>query len=317
MVLSVVVVNWSSCAHLRGCLRSLAEQSYRPLEVIVVDNGSTDDSVAMVRDEFPEVTLLAQGENLGFAQGCNQGIAASQGSWVCMLNNDVVADPDWAAALVRAIERAPATCGMVQSLMVYASRPEVVNTTGVAPSLTGSGRDRSEGQPRSACAVGEEIFCVSAGACAYRRRMLDELQVEGDWFDGRHFMYYEDMDLGWRARLAGWSAWYVPDSVVLHLWHGSSCRRSKAWLRCLAETNRVRTTIKNGSWQLLLRCAPIGLRIAGELLWLGGPTSLADLTRAAREAWRSRAAVESLRRRDRREVERRWFRRSAGQAPRP
>ena len=101
MLLSVVVVNWNSKDHLAECLAALEKQTHRELQVIVVDNGSVDGSVDLVSQRFPQVTLIQAGENLGFAEGCNRGLAVAQGAWVAMLNNDAFAEPEWAAALVR------------------------------------------------------------------------------------------------------------------------------------------------------------------------------------------------------------------------
>src|SRR5450432_547613 len=98
MRLSVVIVNWNSQDDLAQCLESMRTQTHQDLEVIIVDNGSKDGSVAMVRERFGEFTLLDEGENLGFAEGCNRGIAAASGEWVAMLNNDAVAEPQWAEA---------------------------------------------------------------------------------------------------------------------------------------------------------------------------------------------------------------------------
>ena len=306
MLLSVVVVNWNSCADLRVCLQALQQQTHAELDVIVVDNGSTDDSVVMVRREFEHVTLLEQPDNLGFAEACNIGIDASRAEWVCMLNNDTAADRGWAEAMVRAAEAAPPDCGMLQSLMLYKARPEVINSTGVELSATGGGRDRKDGEPRRQGASPAEIFCPTAGAAAYRRSMLDALRTEDGYFDRRHFMYYEDMDLGWRARLAGFSAHYVPDAVVLHVWHGSSHRHGNAWLRKIARTNRLRVLLKNASWQLLLRSAPVMVGITFELMWREGPGAISKLRRVANESLEARRVVESLRNRARRDIERRW-----------
>jgi GT2 family glycosyltransferase len=306
MLLSVVIVNWNSRSDLQACLRSLALQTHEALQIIVIDNGSTDGSTEMVQEAFPTVKLLPQTSNLGFAEACNIGIDASDGSWVCMLNNDTVAEPGWAEALVRAIERAPEDCGMLQALMLYTSRPDVINSTGIELTTMGLGRDRSEGKPRDEGGVAAEIFCPTAGAAAYRRRMLDELRLEGGCFDREHFMYYEDLDLGWRARLAGWSAHYVPDAIVHHVWHGSSHRHGDAWLRRLEGTNRMRTLFKNASWRLLLMATPATVRMVVQQVRLDGPKALGKMGKAAVDAWRARATVEGLRSRDRRAVEERW-----------
>jgi GT2 family glycosyltransferase len=222
MLLSVVVVNWELRDELQACLESLEAQTHPELEVIVVDNGSTDGSADFVAERFPHFKLIRESENLGFAEACNRGIAASHGEWVAMLNNDAVAESGWAAALVRAAERAPTRLGMLQSLMLFKARPDVINTTGIGLGANGGGFDLHEGMPRMAGAAEAEIFCASAGAAAYRRSMLEQIRLENGYFDRTHFMYSEDLDLGWRAQLAGWTASYLPDSVVYHRYHGSS-----------------------------------------------------------------------------------------------
>ena len=126
MKLSVVVVNWNSQADLEACVSSLLAGTHGELEVIVVDNGSCDGSAEMVRERFPQVLLLAEQENLGFAEACNRGIAASSAPWVVMLNNDAVVEPGWAEAMVAAAERAAPDCGMLQSLILFSGRPGVV-----------------------------------------------------------------------------------------------------------------------------------------------------------------------------------------------
>ena len=111
MRISVVVVNWNSKEDLVECLRSLQRQTHGELEIIVVDNGSTDGPADATEMEFPGCVLLRQPENLGFAEACNRGIQASTGDWVAMLNNDAVADAKWAEALVQAAVSAPNDCG--------------------------------------------------------------------------------------------------------------------------------------------------------------------------------------------------------------
>ena len=304
MRLSVIVVNWNSREDLKACLASLRAQSHRDLEVIVVDNGSTDGSVRMIQEEFPEIILLAESENLGFAEGCNRGIVASTSEWVAMLNNDAVAQPDWARELVAAALSAPPTCGMLQSLQLYLDRPEVVNSTGIVLTHKGQGRDRDLGKPFEPTSEQQEIFCPTAGAAAYRRAMLDEIRLPSGYFDRDHFLYYEDMDLGWRARLAGWSATYVPRSIVWHKFQGSSRRRDQSWLSMLMEINNLRTLLKNASVSLLVRPRRIvqGLRI----IRLGGLAGCTGLARAVRSSLVTRARVTALARRDRHAVEAEW-----------
>jgi GT2 family glycosyltransferase len=306
MLLSVVVVNWNSIADLRDCLLSLRAQTHRELEVIVVDNGSVDGSPDMVASDFPEVRLLRETENLGFAEACNRGIVASQGPWVAMLNNDAVAEPDWAKALVEAALIAPNECGMLQSLLLYQSRRDTINSTGVELTRTGGGRDRKEGQPRSAAELPEEIFCPTAGAAAYRRTMLETVHISGGYFDRSHFMYYEDMDLGWRARLAGFTAQYVPGSVVYHRWHGSTERRGRSWLLATAGVNRLRTILKNASLGQAVLAIPGLLEAAFNATRHGGFKGASALLRAIPQSLSARAEVTRMSRARRSDVESKW-----------
>jgi GT2 family glycosyltransferase len=308
MMLSVVVVNWNSRADLEACLESLRAQTHRPIEVVVIDNASTDGSVEMVRSRFPEVRLLAQAENLGFAEACNVGIDATTGPWVAMLNNDATAEPRWAEALVEVATGAAPSCGMLQSLMLFQRAPGNVNSTGIELTRSGGGRDRGEGAPRPTRLDLEEIFCPTAGAAAYRRAMLEAVRLPVGYFDRDHFCYYEDMDLGWRSRLAGWSALYVPASVVLHRYHGSTARRGRSWLVVTSRTNRLRTLVKNASWRFVVATSPHSVADIARVLWYGRASAAVGLVRAVRAGVAQRDRVSELSTVPRAEVERAWVR---------
>jgi GT2 family glycosyltransferase len=306
--LSIVIVNWNSRDDLRACLASLAAQTHRDLDVIVVDNGSTDGSVSMATAEFPSCRLLPQPDNLGFAEGCNRGIQASTGEWVAMLNNDCVAEAGWAQALVDAASRAPASCGMLQSLMLFLDRPGTINSTGIELTALGNGRDRHRDRswPNDDSRRPAAIFCPTAGAAAYRRAMLDQIRLSTGYFDRDHFMYLEDLDLGWRARLAGWDALFVPDSVVRHRWHGSSDRHGASWMAVLSGINRVRTQLKNASPSLIARTSPVTLVEMLEIGRHAGFEGLRRLKKAVQESLNARKEVAKLARVGRRPVERAW-----------
>jgi hypothetical protein len=306
VLLSVVVVNWNSRDDLRACLLSLRAQTHRELEIIVIDNGSADGSADMVADEFSEVVLVRETENLGFAEACNRGIDKSHGEWVAMLNNDACAEPEWAEALVRAIAAATGDGGMLQSLLLYRDRPTVINSTGIELTYSGGGRDRDGGKSRDGVRPALDLFCPTAGAAAYRRAMLDAVKLPTGYFDRSHFMYYEDLDLGWRARLAGWSARYVPDSVVLHKWKGSSARHGQAWLDAISYINRLRTLVKNASIPFILRTIPRTILEICKLIWLAKLGGLTRLAHAVRESAALRTRVTVMKKLHRHDVERAW-----------
>lgn len=306
MLLSVVIVNWNSRDDLRRCLESLRDQTHRELEIIVVDNGSADDSVEMVQQGFPEAILIEAGENLGFAEGCNRGIKLSHGDWIAMLNNDTLADSNWAAELVKAARQAPPTCGMLQSLLLFLSTPDVINSTGIAMTRAARGYDRDGGRPKSQTPQAGEIFCPTAGAAVYRRTMLECIKLPDGWFDRRHFMYLEDLDLGWRARLAGFEARFVPSSFVLHKHHGSSDRHGLSWLEVISRINRIRTLIKNGSTRFWIETLAITSSDLIAILRHGGTKALKTLAAAVASSLRSRSAINRIRKVSRRSVEKRW-----------
>lgn len=311
--ISVVIVNWNSAADLAECLGSLARQTSAPYEIIVVDNGSTDGSAAMVRERFPTVKLLANTENLGFAPAVNQGIEAARGEWVATLNNDTLADPRWLERLQAAasaqLPAAEGELGMLQSCIVFKDRPDTLNSTGLLLFKDATAADRGVRTPTAKAEDWPlEIFCPTAGAAAYRRSMLERVRLPVGVFDSSFFMYYEDVDLGWRCRLAGFRARYVPDAIVYHAFQGSSRRHGNRFVLRQCTKNRLIALARNASPELLVRSLPKTLT---EILWLaafGGPGALREVTPRVLRAFREeRALVTQLLARDRREVERAWL----------
>lgn len=210
---ALIIVNWNGCQHLERCLQAMAAQTFRAVDLVVVDNASTDGSKEMVRDRFPEVRLIENSSNLGFAAANNVGIRKSSAPFVATLNNDTEARHDWLEQIVAPALSDPSV-GMVASKMVFANRPGVINSAGIALDRAGIAWDRLGGKPDSGSeSVQQEVFGPCAGAALYRRSMLEEIGL----FDEDFFAYLEDVDLAWRARLAGWRCLYAPDAVVSHV----------------------------------------------------------------------------------------------------
>jgi len=309
--LSIVIVNWNAQEDLRRCLHSLAAQTDAPDEIVVVDNGSSDGSLEYVRASHPHIQTVALPENTGFAAACNVGIAAVEGDWILTLNNDTVAAPDLVRLLRAAAEGAESDVGMLQPRVVLRGRDRL-NSTGVLVHRDASANDRDFNAPLAARRAADEILCVTAGAGLYRRAMLEQMRLPSGVFDPAYFMYFEDVDLGWRCRLAGWRARYLPEARVEHVFQGSSGRHGRHFVTIHCMRNRVRTLLKNGSWRLVLRSLP---RTASDLLWLlqhAGGRALATWLAAVHDALRQRGAVARLVRGSRRDVERRWMRTEPG-----
>lgn len=279
--MSVVLVNWNSREDTLRCLRSLAEQTDPNFETLVVDNGSVDGSAQAIRREFPNVRVLETGENLGFAEGCNRGIDASSNAWVATLNNDTVADKHWIAELRRAARAGDEHLGMLQSQVVFLGDEAHLNSTGVLLYLDGGACDRDVYAATREGDREEEVFCATAGAALYRRAMLDEVRLASGIFDRTFFMYFEDVDLGWRCRLAGWSARYVPTARVGHAFQASSKRQPGRFVGTHLRRNRLRMLLKNGSVSFLAKTFPKTLYDACELVVWEGPSAVLEIAKAA------------------------------------
>lgn len=217
---AVVVPNWNGRRWLPGLLDSLAAQTRAPDEVVIVDNGSTDGSLELLRERvYRGVTprLLPLGRNTGFAFAANRGVEAVSAGAVALVNTDVVLEPDWLARAVGRLESAPAAAS-VATKMVLLDDPSVIDDAGDELRRDGVAHQRGHGRRDDGRwdAPGE-AFSACGGAAVYRRDAV--LAVGG--FDERLFSYLEDVDLGLRLRLAGWRCAYEP-AVARHARHGSS-----------------------------------------------------------------------------------------------
>jgi hypothetical protein len=236
----VIVTNWNGRHFLDSCLNSLAAQTYPDVETLVVDNGSTDGSPAWVAEQFPEVRLICNAQNVGFAAGNNQGIRAARGAYLALLNNDAWAESNWLAELVAAVER-DRRLGMAASKMVYADQPSVINSTGICVDRCGIVWDRRTGETDGvADSHPAEVFGPCAGAALYRREMLDEVGL----FDEGFFIYLEDVDLAWRARWRGWRAVYAPSARVYHH-HSAALQEGSPRKTYLLARNKIVMLAKN------------------------------------------------------------------------
>ncbi len=211
-LLSVIIPNWNGGAFLPACLDALARQTYSAIEVLIVDNASIDGSPELTRRDYPWVRLIELPVNVGFTGACNAGIWASRGEFVALLNNDTEVDESWAAAVVDAFSLHP-DAGSVASKMLLFDQRNHIHTAGDYFTLDGRAGNRGVWQADAGQFDAEEyVFSACGGSSVYRRAMLDQIGLLDDDF----FFSLEDIDLGWRAQLAGWRCLYTPKAIVYH-----------------------------------------------------------------------------------------------------
>lgn len=295
LTVSVIVVTWNAVDLTLRCLESLRAQQTDGLDVelVVVDNGSTDATVATLRD-LPDVRLVALPTNTGFAGGVNAGVRTSTGSVVVLLNNDAVARPDFLVTLVEPLrpdaaagaERLGATTGRVLLSGSFAAEPAgaaggtgaatlvahdgtrwsrvaedgitLLNSTGNEVTTSGNGRDRDWLRPADGPDAPAEVFGFNGGCAALRRAALDDVGL----LDESLFMYYEDTELSWRLRRRGWSVRHVPGAVTVHD-HAASSGTSSAFFLDHNERNRLLVALVHAPWPVVLRAA---VRAGGRVL---------------------------------------------------
>lgn len=246
---ALVIPNWNGARWLPRCLDAVRAQTLPPREMVVVDNGSQDESLTMLARDYPEVTVIPLAHNTGFAFAVNTGIAATRSPLVALLNTDTVADPGWLQNLAEALQAGPATLGAVTGLFCQLEQPERVENAGDILTWQGVAEKRGYGQPVAEYQSAGEIFSCCAGATLYRRAFLEDT----GGFDPAFFAYWEDLDLGLRGRLLGYRYRFVPRARVLHQGHGSGLP-SQRYVR-LSTANRWRVLLKNIPARLMWRHA--------------------------------------------------------------
>ena len=287
------IVTYNSARYIRRCLEAVIRQEGVPIEIVVVDNGSTDGTAAVLRQFRGRVRVIHCGRNLGFAEAQNRAIRASSTEWVLTLNPDVLLRPGFVRALVEAGQADPeagAVCGKLLSIGPgFTPLDEArIDSTGICFTPALRHFDRGWREPdRGGYENLEYVFGASAAAALYRRSMIDDVAIDGDFFDPDFFVYREDADVAWRAQLLGWRTLYTPAAEAFHVRTVTPANRRSvpAVINMHSVKNRFLMRIKNVTAGVYGRCwlrATLRdlLVVGGSILW--EPTSAAAFWHIAR-----------------------------------
>jgi GT2 family glycosyltransferase len=312
---SIVLVTWNSAPYLPRCLAGIAQQSWPDIELIVVDNGSTDETIRLLHAD----RIIRNEDNRGFAAAVNQGLAVATGELVLLCNPDAFLQRDYIARIVAALDEAGEAFGMATGKLLRGAGTnieptELVDTKGIRMTRSGRHFDIEQGEVDRDDAVGE-VFGVSGAAAMYRVSFLRDVAIDDEVFDEDFFTYREDADIAWRGRLFGWRALYVPEAVGYHVRTVTPAKRRQLSpiVNMHGVKNRFLLRLKNEGLYLALRNAPFELPrdlVAIIATLTIERTSLPALTwiwRNRRRVLAKRRAIQSRRRVSDRELAR-WFR---------
>lgn len=260
-LISVTMVTYNSGRFVKRCLESVLAQKYQPFEVIVVDNASTDGTADILETFEDRCRILCNGENVGFAAAQNQAIAEASGDWVLTLNPDVLLLPGFIQALIDAGQvdhKVGAVCGKLLTILASFDLPEkqLVDSTGIyfTPMLRHLDRGSQE-VDNGHYLTHEYVFGATAAAALYRRAMIEDVSIDGEFFDPDFFVYREDADVAWRSQLMGWRCIYTPHARGYHVRNvlPGNRRALPPEINMHSVKNRFLMRIKNMTWDLYRR----------------------------------------------------------------
>ncbi len=258
-LVSIIIVNWNGLRWLKMCLPSLQREHYKDIEIILVDNASTDGSIGWTRKNYPKVKIIRNKENLGFAEANNVGYRKAKGKYVLLLNNDTIVKPDFLVELVKKIESSPDVAG-AQSKLLLMDDHSRLDAVGAFLTPTGFlfhwgfGKNDSSKYDKT-----ENLYTAKGAAMIFRADVLREVEMGHSILDPTYFAYFEETDLCHRIWLTGRRIVYAPKSVIFHKMGGTSTGMNNAFIQYHSFKNRIRTYLKNLEWASLLKLLPMHL----------------------------------------------------------
>ena len=254
---SIIIPTYNSAQFILPCLDSIFRQSAVDFEIILVDNGSEDNTTSLVRNKYPKVSILTNKINLGASRARNQGLAATSYAWVLVLDCDTVLENNFLETASKIISTLPPGIGLIQPKILDAKQDKIYSA-GIKMSFLKRFQDIGKGSlGGKKIDVSGYIFGACCAAALYRREMLEEIKDRYGYFDERFFFLFEDVDLSWRGQKKGWICLYDPRLSCRH--HGNSSRMENYNRQFLSFINRQRTILKNQNPFIILLMFPLYL----------------------------------------------------------
>ena len=250
-LVSVVIVNWNGEKYLDKCIESLLNQDYPNLEIIMIDNASTDNSVKLVKEKFGDKVRIIENENTGYSGGANKGIDSSSGEYVVIANPDVVFGAEYVRLCVEKLKLSDENAAATGKLLKYDFDKdeiiEVIDSVGIQVNHKRQARDIAQNDvDNGKYEKDRRVFGVSGAAAIFKRESLEKIKINGEYFDLDFFAYKEDVDLCWRLNLYGFKCYYVHNAVA---YHGRAMNSSKGILNTIKNRRNQSEFLKGISFR--------------------------------------------------------------------
>lgn len=245
---SVIIPNWNGGYLLKDCLGSLQKQSFKNFETILVDNGSTDNSLEYIKKKISQVKIIRLNKNYGFARAINEGVKKSSAEYVIFLNNDTSVDRDWLKNLVKCADNHPEVISVNSKLLNFYNKKLIdgvgiqINEVGQAKSIGWQQKDLGQFDKE------QYIFGATGGAALFKRKAF----IKVGYFDESYFMYFEEVDFAFRAQFLGFKSIYCPKAIVFHK-HKTSAKKLPQHIEYWQFRNMFQTIIKDFPTRLLIK----------------------------------------------------------------
>ncbi|MCZ8512546.1 glycosyltransferase family 2 protein [Paenibacillus filicis] len=256
---SVHIVTFNSSAYIRNCLNAVLQQNYPIDQIIVIDNNSHDETLSILAEFKNNIHLIVNKENVGFAPAHNQAFRLTESEYSLVLNPDVTLHPDYVLNLLKFVEdNLDKKIGSMTGKLLLSQSPDRIDSTGLKMTKARRAFDRGAGQSADVWTKQDEVFGVSGAAALYLRQMIEDVSIEGSFFDDDFFAYKEDVDVAWRAQIMGWTAYFCPDAIAYHErgWKKESRHQIPVIIRRYSYINRYKMIVKNDHWLYILRDFP-------------------------------------------------------------